>query len=154
MFNDGNADTGIFFDTDEVGIAANDTEIATFTNSSGIKYTTRGTGGASSGNPIYINSSTEALYEVTSSAKYKKDIVDLTIDTNKLYDLQPRNFAWKNTNDEDFGLIAEEVQEILPELVTYKDGEPNGVNYASISVLLLKELKKLKQEIQELKENK
>ena len=154
VFNDGNSDTGLFFDTDEVGIAANDTEIATFTNSSGIKYTTRGTGSASAGNAIYVNSSTDALYEVTSSAKYKKDIVDLTIDTNKIYNLQPRNFAWKNTNDEDFGLIAEEVQEILPELVTYKDGEPNGVNYSGISVLLLKELKKLKQEIQELKENK
>ena len=154
VFNDGNGDTGLFFDTDEVGIAANDTEIATFTSSSGIKYTTRGTGSSSAGNPIYVNSSTDALYEVTSSVKYKKDIVDLTIDTNKIYDLQPRNFAWKNTNDEDFGLIAEEVQEILPELVTYKDGEPNGVNYSGISVLLLKELKKLKQEIQELKENK
>jgi len=35
-----------------------------------------------------------------------------------------------------------------------KDGKPKSVKYSSLSVVLLDELKKLRKEIQELKENK
>ena len=83
------------------------------------------------------------------------DIKDLKIDSEKLYKLNPVSYNYKISNSPDIGLIAEEVHEILPELINYgKDGKPKSVKYNSLSVVLLDELKKLREEIQELKENK
>ena len=49
-------------------------------------------------------------------------------------------------------MIAEEVEESVPELVTYnEDGQVESVKYSLLSVLLLQELKKLRQEIDDLK---
>ena len=52
-----------------------------------------------------------------------------------------------------FGMIAEAVNEILPELVlsVADDGIPDALDYSLLSVLLLVELKKLKDEIDALK---
>ena len=48
------------------------------------------------------------------------------------------------TGANDFGLIAEEVHAILPELVTYNtSSQPDSVRYKYLAVLLLAELKKL-----------
>ena len=54
---------------------------------------------------------------------------------------------------QDIGLIAEEVNEIYPELVNYdKEGKPYSVKYNGLSVVLLDEVKKLRKEVKELKE--
>jgi len=48
------------------------------------------------------------------------------------------------TGKQGFGLIAEEVHAILPNLVTLNDSaQPESVKYKYLSVLLLAELKKL-----------
>ena len=63
----------------------------------------------------------------------------------------------ENTNDEGkpgFGLIAEEVHELFPELVIYdEEGRPDSLSYDRLSVVLVMEIKKLKEEIEKLKEN-
>jgi len=52
----------------------------------------------------------------------------------------------------DFGLIAEDVEEIYPELVV-KDNEdkPLGVRYDMITLLLLQAIKEMRVEIDDLK---
>lgn len=92
-----------------------------------------------------LNSSTGVLARSTSSARYKKDIKDIEIDTSKLYDLRVVEFKEKNTDLPYFGLIAEEVYELFPELVWMHEGQPDSVKYPLISVLLLNEMKKLKE---------
>jgi hypothetical protein len=53
------------------------------------------------------------------------------------------------------GLIAEWVDQILPNLVTKnKEGIPEGINYTKFSAYLIEAVKSLKQEIDELKHNK
>ena len=105
----------------------------------------------------------------SSSRRYKENIVDLVIDSSKIYDLVPKSFKMKDvehptrTDDGEidfdtmetkiglttFGLIAEEVHEVLPELVIYnEDNEPDAVRYKIISVLLLEEMKKLRARIE------
>ena len=94
------------------------------------------------------------LKRVTSSERRKKDIIKLTTPSEKIYDLEPVNFTWKDTGEKDFGIIAERAYETIPELaVLDEEGRPDGVKYSLLSVLLLNEVKKLKQEIEELKEN-
>ncbi|MAK52114.1 tail fiber domain-containing protein, partial [Marinobacter sp.] len=82
-----------------------------------------------------------------------ENIRALEIDTTTLYDLKPSTFNHKITPEKvDFGLIAEEVEKFVPELVSYnKEGQVESVKYSLLSVLLLQELKKLRQEIDDLK---
>jgi len=98
-------------------------------------------------------SSAGKVIKITSSARYKENIRELEVDTSKLYNLKPSTFNNKKTPEKiDFGLIAEEVEEFVPELVSYnEDGQVESVKYSLLSVLLLQELKKLRQEIDDLK---
>jgi hypothetical protein len=82
-----------------------------------------------------------ALSTCSSSMKYKEDVLDLVIDPEKVLALRPVEFKWKDRDEWDVGLIAEEVEKIIPELVTYKDGEIEGVKYKQLSVYLLGVLK-------------
>jgi hypothetical protein len=89
------------------------------------------------------------LRRSTSSLKYKEQIEDLTDDHGKLvYSLRPITFKPKNKQGRHFGLIAEEVAEVAPMLVEFGDkGQPEGVQYSRIVVLLLKALQKIDQRL-------
>lgn len=69
-------------------------------------------------------------------------------------ELTPIRFTNKNTGKTDIGLIAHELQEFYPELVTgEKDGEQlQSINYQGLIGILIQEIKNLKQEVKELKE--
>lgn len=111
----------------------------------------------------FIDSSTGEIQRSTSSARYKEEIRDLEIDSSKVLLLLPRSYKEKKSGKECFGLIAEEVNEVLPSLVDFipakkviegsesEDLIPDAVHYPLISVLLLAELKKLKLEVAALK---
>lgn len=106
-----------------------------------------------SGTGTDLISDGQVIKAKTSSKRYKDNILDLdNINLNSLYDLRPVSFTWKNTEKNDFGLIAEEVNDIIPELVHYENDKPESVAYDKLSVLLLMEIKKLKDEIKQLKE--
>lgn len=52
------------------------------------------------------------------------------------------------------GLIAEEVAQVAPELVSFKDGKPYGVKYTKVVVYLIEAIKELQEEIRQLKDGK
>jgi hypothetical protein len=110
-------------------------------------------GGSSSANSdLRYSTSTKRIYYQTSSKRYKTNIRELEIDTKLIYKLKPKSFKDKKTKQDDFGLIAEEVFEHIPEIVPLdKEGKPVGVNYKMLSVLLLGEIKKLRKEVKQLK---
>jgi len=68
--------------------------------------------------------------------------------------LKPVSYLNKKQNKQDIGLIAHEVQEVFPCLVTgEKDGEHmQSVNYTGLIPILIKEIQELKKEIKMLKE--
>jgi len=76
---------------------------------------------------VNVNASGE-LHKVTSSARFKDNIRTAKTDTSKIYDLKLKNWEWKKDKTvveesrgvTDFGLIAEEVATIFPELVNYE----------------------------------
>ena len=107
--------------------------------------------GASSGHSdVNYNTSTGIITYRSSSRRYKKDIIDLDIDTTKLYDLRTVRYTDKSTEERCFGLIAEEVESVMPELVNKKvieegkDAVADNITYSTLSVLLLKELQSTK----------
>ena len=84
-----------------------------------------------------------------STEKAKTNISNLGIDSNKIYKLRPVSFNWKTQPDgpKTFGLIAEETAQIIPELVSYDEkNNPHHVNYELLSVLLLDQLQKIRNE--------
>jgi hypothetical protein len=91
----------------------------------------------------------------TSSMRFKENIRPLDRDTfQKLLQLKPVLFDRKDkTVKDEIGLIAEEVLEVIPELITLDEkGEAYGIKYQKLAVLLLQGYKYLFEEIQKLKD--
>ena len=91
-----------------------------------------------------------------SDRRLKKDIEDLQYSLKDLLLLQPKQYNWKNrtlTTYKSFGLIAQEVQEIIPELVLESDNEDKtlSVNYTELIPILLNAIQEQQEEIDELK---
>lgn len=101
----------------------------------------------SSAAAVQINTSTGQLGTVVSSRRFKDNIesIDESL-SGKIYALNPVSFTYKNTEPEEteYGLIAEEVAEILPDFVIYDDnGDALTVKYQNFLPLILKELQRL-----------
>ncbi|MBN1384571.1 MAG: tail fiber domain-containing protein, partial [Elusimicrobia bacterium] len=87
-----------------------------------------------------------------SSIRYKKNIKDLDVKAEDVLKLRPVRFNWKASGEEDVGLIAEEVDETIKDLVVYdKEGRSNGVKYEKVAVYLISAIKEQQKEIDELK---
>lgn len=92
------------------------------------------------------------LWKQSSSRKYKTDIQDLGYDADKVLELRPVRFRWAGTGQEDVGLIAEEVEGVLTDMVIYdQEGKPDAVKYDKVSLYLLQVVKDLKSENDSLK---
>lgn len=86
-----------------------------------------------------------------SSKRFKEDWKDLEYDENLVKGLQPVTFKFKDSKFESFGLLAEDVLQVAPRLVTFnQEGQPESVRYQMLSVYLLKEIQQLRQYVAEL----
>jgi hypothetical protein len=96
-----------------------------------------------------VISSTGQLGVVKSSARYKRDIHDMGDASSKLMSLRPVTFRYKEdpAGTIQYGLVAEEVARIYPELVIYgEDGKVETVRYSELTGMLLNELQKQRSE--------
>ena len=87
----------------------------------------------------------------TSALRYKENVTDLD-SVSSLYKLRPVKFNWKDSGNDDIGLIAEEVNKHVPELV-HLDGEggAEGIKYSKLTSLLIKAVQDQQKEIKDLK---
>jgi hypothetical protein len=83
-----------------------------------------------------------------SSRRFKEQIADMGDSSSKLLQLRPVTFFYKPQYDDgshalQYGLIAEEVATLYPEMVGYdKDGQPASVKYQALAPMLLNEVQK------------
>jgi hypothetical protein len=93
------------------------------------------------------------LGTVSSSARFKKDVKPMDKASEAVLALKPVTFHYKkdNTNRPEFGLIAEEVAKVNPNLVVHQDGQIYTVRYEAVNAMLLNEFLKEHQTVQELK---
>lgn len=99
--------------------------------------------------PVYINANGR-LGRLASSRRYKQEIRDVGKLSERLLELRPVTFRYRPESEEEpqeepgpiqFGLVAEEVAEVFPELASYDDEEkPSSVRYHLLSSLLLNEV--------------
>jgi len=85
----------------------------------------------------------------------KENIKDLglTIDVNKIMDLNPKSYTYKKDKKEKkihYGLIAQEMEQVYPDLV-YNDKGSKTINYVELIPLLLLKIKDLQKQINVLK---
>lgn len=100
-----------------------------------------------SGIPVYVDNNGQ-LGTAVSSLRFKEQIHDMGDSTNALMKLRPVTFFYKTEYAKgdrtlQYGLIAEEVAQVYPELVAYdNDGQPYSVRYQYITTMLLNEVQK------------
>ena len=63
-------------------------------------------------------------------------------------------FTWKDTKQKSYGLSAQEVEKVIPDIVRSRDDGTKGINYMNLTAFLIEAIKDLKQEINELKKSK
>jgi len=104
------------------------------------------------GLPVNIDTTTGQLGVNPSSARYKRDIAAMGTRSEGLLQLRPVTFAYKDDAQgmTHYGLIAEDVAAVYPELVTHTPtGEVQAVRYQELIPMLLNELQRQRQEFQQ-----
>lgn len=98
------------------------------------------------GIPVLVNSNGR-LGTATSSARFKEAIEPMANSSEAILSLKPVSFRYKKELDSEgapqFGLVAEEVEKVAPELVSHDEqGKPYTVRYEAVNAMLLNEFLK------------
>ena len=150
-------------------------------NSSTINITTAGTQRATfNGNGLKINNgalgvdvnasttdgridaSNDIVAYSSSDRRWKENIKPIDNALNKILKIGGYTFDWKELTEEerktqhgneghDVGVIAQEVEEVLPEVVTTRENGFKGVKYDKMVALLIEGMKEQQSQIEELK---
>jgi hypothetical protein len=98
------------------------------------------------------------LGTINSSQRFKEDIQDMGDASDGLLRLRPVTYRYKQAYEDgskplDYGLIAEEVATIYPDLVVRdRDGKIQTVQYQKLTPMLLNELQKQAEQIRTLED--
>jgi hypothetical protein len=96
------------------------------------------------GSAVYVTANGQ-LGVLASSERYKTEIASIGASTQKLHELRPVSFHLKSDpkGTVQYGLIAEEVNKVFPELVIRDEaGTIQGVRYDELAPMLLSEMQK------------
>ncbi len=85
----------------------------------------------------------------TSSAAFKTNIRTFENALETVNRLRGVRFDWKDSGEPAVGLIAEEVNEVVPEVVAHENGKARGVNYDNLVAVLVEAVKEQQRTIQD-----
>jgi hypothetical protein len=89
-----------------------------------------------------------------SSIRYKENVETINNGLDKVLQMRGVTYDKKDSGVKEIGVIAEEIYEVLPELVLKnEEGEIDSVSYGRITAVLIEAIKDLKKEIEDLKSN-
>lgn len=102
-----------------------------------------------------IRASANIIAYATSDRKFKDNIKNITNPLDKVSQINGVAFDWNDKQTtfvgHDIGVIAQEVEAVLPEIVTTRQDGSKAVKYDKMVALLIECVKELKSEIEELK---
>ena len=103
---------------------------------------------------LYFNPSTGILgatiFQSLSDETQKTDIVKITDSVSIVSKLEGVEFNWKETNKKSSGIIAQQLESILPHLIETSDLGLKSVNYSGIIGYLIEAVKELSERVIEL----
>jgi hypothetical protein len=139
-----------------LGVDADNPTIRIGTSGTQMSFFVAGVGGTSTGAndavPVLIDSNGH-LGTISSSRRFKEDIQDMGEASHSLMSLWPVTFRYKKpfadgSKPIQYGLIAEEVDEVYPDLVAHSgDGQIETVKYQVLDSMLLNEVQRQQAEI-------
>ena len=95
---------------------------------------------------------TAEQFDALSDINYKKNVKTVDNALDKIVSLRGVSYDWKQSDRSSYGVIAQELEEILPELVHGGFGDdPKTVNYNGIIGVMIESIKELRQEVETLK---
>ena len=86
----------------------------------------------------------------TSDATLKQDIATIPSAAEMLSALRGVNFEWKHDNSKSMGVVAQEVEEVIPSIVATDQNGQKSVNYQAITGLLIEAVKDLQAQVAKL----
>ena len=103
---------------------------------------------------MYFNPSTGTLnttiYNSLSDVKFKENISTITNALDVIDKINPVEFTWKDNGNKSFGVIAQEIEKVLPEIVG-TDDDVKSVSYTQLIPFLIQAIKEQQVMIDELK---
>ena len=152
--NGGTTYSAGFLNVDVGKAASGPTNAVQFKNSSGIfsgssSFAWDGVSIVVSGNANFTGIVTAANFNSTSDLNLKENISTFDNALDVVSELRGVRFDWKSDSKPSIGVIAQELEEVLPELVT--DTNPKTVNYNGIIGVLIEAIKELNTEVENLK---
>jgi hypothetical protein len=131
----------------------------TITNSTASTSTTTGalivTGGIGTSGDIFVGGDVVAY--ASSDRRLKNNIQPIQNSLQKINQIGGYSFVWNEEvqdtyRGKDYGVIAQEIEEILPELVENRDNGYKAVKYDKLVSLLIEGIKDLSKQVEELNE--
>ena len=115
-----------------------------------------GSGVTFCGGPIHCCDDIIAFYGQSSDATLKENINILDSSLEKLMGIRGTEYDWKEGNKNyqghDIGVIAQDVEKVLPEAVSTKPDGTKGVHYNKLIPLLIEAVKDLSQQVDDIKD--
>jgi hypothetical protein len=97
---------------------------------------------------------TSTDYNSSSDMTLKQDITYIQNPLDIISQLTGFGFTWKDSKQKAYGLSAQEVEKVIPEIVKDRPDGTKGINYMNLTAFLIEAIKDLKQEVTELKKHK
>ena len=104
---------------------------------------------------LHCDQDVVAFSTTPSDKRLKTNIEDINYGLETIMKLNPKQYDWKKDDTHDIGFIAQEVEEVIPEIVKDKkhfDKEIKTLDYEKLTAVLIKAVQEQQQQINELKE--
>lgn len=101
-----------------------------------------------------ITATGDVIAFLSSDKRLKDDLNKISNSKEILDNISGYSFTWNEKSDrngKDLGVIAQDVQEVLPEIVNERDNGYLAVDYVKLIPVLIEEVKRLNKEIEALK---
>lgn len=89
-------------------------------------------------------------FDNVSDLSFKENIQTINNSIQILSQLNPVSFDWKNTKNKSYGLIAQEVEKIIPTIVHQKPDGTKTINYIEIIAFLIQAIKEQQKQIDDI----
>jgi hypothetical protein len=143
---------------------ANNALTAAANTTTNVQFGSFGVGTAASGTTGEIRATNNITAYYSSDKRYKKNVINIQNPLEKLQQINGVEFDWTEEymsqhggedgyfiREHDIGVIAQEIEAILPEIVATREDGYKAVKYDRIVALLIEAIKELKSQIDELK---
>jgi hypothetical protein len=107
------------------------------------------------GGALHVVNDVVAFSTTPSDKKLKTNVKDIDYGLGTIMKLNPKQYDWKEDNRHDIGFIAQEVEEVIPEIVKdneWFDKKIKTLDYEKLTAVLIKAVQEQQEQINELKE--